>query len=91
MLPALHPRLEDHADVGSAVLGFGLTCESAEATSGCSSKRSVDRAQDHLRHQLTLPVRAVPILTEIGTHSSAGQQVGATPQLGKRCTNDHRR
>jgi len=91
VLPTLHPRREGYLVLGSAFLGFGLTCESAEATSGCSSKRSVDRAQDHLRHQLTLPVRAVPILTEIGTHSSAGQQVGATPQLGKRWTNDHRR
>jgi hypothetical protein len=91
VLPASHPQVEDHADLGSAVLGFGLTCESAEATSGCTSKRSVDWAQDHLRHPLTLPVRAVPILTEIGTHSSAGQQAGATSQLGKRWTNDHRR
>lgn len=91
MLLALHPRREDPVVVGSAFLGFGLTCESAEATSGCSAKRSVDRAQDHLWHRLTLPVRAVPILTEIGTHSSAGQQVGATPQLEKRWTNDHRR
>ena len=73
VLPTLHPRREDYLVLGSAFLGFGLTCESAEATSGCSSKRSVDRTQDHLRHRLTLPVRAVPILTEIGTHSSAGQ------------------
>jgi hypothetical protein len=91
VLPILHPRREDYLVLGLAFLGFGLTCESAEATSGRSSKRSVDRTRDHLRHRLTLPVRAVPILTEIGTHSSAGQQVGATPQLGKRWTNDHRR
>ena len=91
MLPVLHPHHEDHLVVGSAFLGCGLTCESAEATSGCTAKRSVDRTQDHLRHPLTLPVRAVPTLTEIGTHSSAGQQAGATPQLGKRWTNDHRR
>ncbi len=50
VLPTLHPRREDYLVLGSAFLGFGLTCESAEATSGRSPKRSVDReVYPHLR------------------------------------------
>jgi hypothetical protein len=82
LLP-LHPRLENDAALASGVLGLGLTYESADTASAASSKRIVDLAPGLFRHPLTLPVRAAPISSQIGTHSPAGQQAVATPQRRK--------